>query len=133
MCHEAFGPEAAQEVFERLSAQAGADGCTLADLRTEQMRMRIRWTKHGRPLPEAQIDAVGCSAVLSSPPELSAACPDALSAMSDAVRAHHLPTAYVRPAYSRSFALTAWLGVALALLGAMVVVLKELRCGTPET
>jgi hypothetical protein len=142
-CHEAFSAEAARQVFDRLHAHAGADGCTLTDLRTEQARMTVRWAKGGEPMPAATIDPVGCTSTatvagdtlaLTCPPELSVACPDAFSTMSDAVRVLRPPTAILtsRPsASSRSVAVASWIGVAAALLGTITVAVAALRRGVP--
>jgi hypothetical protein len=142
-CRDAFDAEAARQVFDRLQAHVGADGCTLSDLRTDRARMTVRWTKHGEPVPEATIDPVACAPAatvagdtlaLTSPPELAAACPDALAAMTDAVRALHPPTASLASnarARSRPFAVASWIGIALALFGAMVAVGAALRRGVP--
>jgi hypothetical protein len=141
-CRDAFGVDAAGEVFDRLRMETGADGCSLADLRTERTRMKVLWTKHGEPMPEAFIDPAGCSVAptvsgdilaLTSPPELSAACPDALSAMASAVRALHPRMAEHHPAYSRRLAFASWGGVALAFVGAIAALVRALRGGLPET
>jgi hypothetical protein len=144
ICREAISAEAAQHVFDRLQAR-GADGCALSDLRTEQTRIKVRWSKVGQPMPEATIEPVGCASgptvagdtlALSSPPELSAGCPDAFSAMTDAVRSLRPPTAPLASwpyATSRPFAVASWIGVALALIGTMVAVVTALRRGGPET
>jgi hypothetical protein len=142
-CREAFSAEAARQVFDRLHAHVGADGCTLTDLRTEQARMTVRWAKGGQPIPEATIDPVGCTSTatvagdtlaLTAPPELSAACPDAFATMTEAVRALHPPTAILtsRPsASSRPVAVASWIGVAVALLGTIAVAVAALRRGVP--
>jgi hypothetical protein len=141
-CDGVISADAAHSVFDRLRARVGADGCSLSDLRTEQTRMRIQWTKGTESLPEATIDPVECAPVaavagdtlaLSSPPLLSAACPDALSSMRDAVLALSPPTAKLPPAYPKSLAIASWIGVALALFGTMIVAVTTLRRGCLET
>ena len=149
-CPAAFGPEAARQVFDRLRERPGGDGCSLSDLEAEPIRITVRWTKQGESMPEATIGPAGCVSdatvagdvlALTSPPALSAACPDALSAMSEAVRTLHPPGAKLGPGpvspsgavYSRRAAVASWLGVALALLGTMVIVARSLRRGRPDT
>jgi hypothetical protein len=143
-CHQAIDPEAALQVFGQLRAPAGADGCSLSDLRTEQTRMRLRWTRQGEPMPDATIEPVECASnptvagdtlALTSPPELSAACPDAFSAMTAVVRSLRPPTAITQRPYagSRALAVASWIGVALALVGAMLIVVMSMRRCSPET
>jgi hypothetical protein len=145
-CEEAFDPAGAEQVFEALRSRGTLDGCELSDVRTERTRMIVQWTRGAHALPPAAIDPRACAPphavagevlALTSPPDLSAACPGAVSAMTDVVRtirprtfpAARVPSA--RWSYPRRRATLSWIAVAVALLGSSLVVVRVLRRPTP--
>jgi hypothetical protein len=155
-CDFAFDPDAARHVFEDLRDGVGADGCRLDELRTDRTRMTLRWTKGDAAMPDATIDPAPCAVsgavagdtlALAAPPALASACPDAVAAMTHAVRTLHPPTKDLRQpyalpfgeggpgghVYSRTVALLSWAAVALALLGSLAVVVLSLRRAPGET
>jgi hypothetical protein len=142
-CSAAFGPAAAERIFQRIARQAGSDGCTLDDVRTDRSRMDIVWKKADTgDLPAIVLEPAECAALsavpggvpgeplaMTTPPEVAVACPDALAAVVSAVHAVDPRPARLEATFPRSAAELSWIVVGLALLGASVIAVRSLRRG----
>jgi hypothetical protein len=138
-CTAVFSKAAADQVFARVRAQAGADGCILEDLHTERSRMEIVWKKADLGiLPAMVLEPAPCAPeraqrgqtlVLTVPPEVPLACPDAWAAAIAAEHALEPTSVSLEKTFSRSAAEWAWALVGLLLIGAGAVAIHGLRRG----
>jgi hypothetical protein len=88
-CEAPITEKAAKDLYDRLLAAHGADGCVLDELETDKDRMVAIWKLQDRSLPEAAIvrkecaepgAVVGPSFAIRVPQPLRDACPTTVSA-----------------------------------------------------
>lgn len=141
-CAAVFSQTAAEVVFAKIRAQAGADGCTLEDLHTERSRMEIVWKKEGTGLfPAIVLEPRECAKgardgslnlAVFVPEEVARECPDAVGAVALAERALDPTEVTAEASFGLGTAKLAWGLVALVLLGAAVIAAQALRRGVPS-